>query len=839
MQTTKAIDIETMNADAWSVRYHNSADAEMLAKHALRLAQRLKHLKAQGIALRTLSYCASVSGKYEEALLLGGRAMDLLQVDEVNVDSAEMARIISRVYWNMGDHASALEYNLMTLEWAERTGNRQLTAHTSLNSALNLVRLGRMQAVEPMLHQALVEFEAIEDVRGMMKAYNNLAMLHLTENRIEVAQTFANKGWRLAVWASMVDMEVDLLDTLGQVAIAQGDYDSALNHFSMASMRAIEHNLPQAACDASLYIGRIYLNQQAFDDAKQEAKRALTQANALNNLHAQYQCHKLLADIASKQGEFTLAYQHHQQFHSLHASVFNDARDAKFASLEVRYRTESAQREAGLLREKTLELEDEIHERKRIERALVRAKEIAEIANRAKSRFIANMSHELRTPLNGILGYAQLLVHDATLSEKQRTQVGVMKQSGHHLLTLINDILDISKIEAKRTTLYPAEMHLNSFLMGIAAMMQMNAVQRDLQLVTYFDTALPVLVNADEKRLRQVLLNLLGNAIKFTSSGKITFEVSAYESHDPSHTRIRFLVRDTGIGIASADLKNIFQAFEQAGSETQRRGGTGLGLTISQALVQAMGGRLEVRSELGVGSEFWFDVVLPSTRSSTSLQSPEKSQRAIGYQGDRQHVLLVDDDPIGRGFLTELLSSLGFIVHPFSSGHASLAYAHQQSIDVAIIDFQMPKMRGDEVAQRLQAIRNVPLIAFSASMHVIEDGGAELELFDAFVPKPIQTELLLAALQDLLGLEWVYETRVIEKSAEIEDIIPPDTATLEQYLDMTNAGDLLRLQTFLDELAAKDKQYKAFVALLTPFIRDFDDEALTRHLQEMLARNKF
>ncbi len=251
-------------------------------------------------------------------------------------------------------------------------------------------------------------------------------------------------------------------------------------------------------------------------------------------------------------------------------------------------------------------LKQEIAKRKLVEEQLRQSKELAESANHAKSAFLANMSHELRTPLNGILGYTQILNRDKSLTEQQQKGIQVIHRSGEHLLTLINDILDLSKIEASKLELMPTECNLESFLQYFVDLFELKAVEKGIKLIYQSLSTLPAIAKVDQKILRQVLLNLLSNAIKFTKTGQVTFKV-----HFETNV-ITFEIEDSGEGIAAENLEKIFLAFQQVGKQSYQIEGTGLGLSISKKLVKMMGGELHVESEINVGSRFWFTIPLSS-----------------------------------------------------------------------------------------------------------------------------------------------------------------------------------------------------------------------------------
>jgi signal transduction histidine kinase/HAMP domain-containing protein len=330
-------------------------------------------------------------------------------------------------------------------------------------------------------------------------------------------------------------------------------------------------------------------------------------------------------EVSSRDEVYDLAYAFNRMSRQLRQSLTDLEQEvAERKRAEKALKRYSSQLEE-MVEERTIELkmvneqlQRDISKRKQVEMALQKAKEAAEAASQAKSEFLSNMSHEWRTPLNGILGYAQILKRDKKLTIAQKDGLEIIYQSGNHLLTLINDILDLSKIEARKMELLPKNFHLASFFESIVGMMRMGAEEKHVLFVYQPDEALPVGVLADEKRLRQVLINLLSNAVKFTERGQVTLRVSVLTT-DGATSTVRCEVSDTGVGMSAEELEKIFQPFEQVGDQERRAKGTGLGLAITRQLVTLMGGSVMVKSEVGKGSTFWFDLTLPLVDAATHL----------------------------------------------------------------------------------------------------------------------------------------------------------------------------------------------------------------------------
>ncbi|MDR7221468.1 response regulator [Aminobacter aminovorans] len=366
----------------------------------------------------------------------------------------------------------------------------------------------------------------------------------------------------------------------------------------------------------------------------------------------------------------------------------------------------------------------------------------AEAADRAKSEFLANMSHEIRTPMNGVLGMAELLAR-TDLTPRQKTFTEVIVKSGNALLTIINDVLDFSKINAGQLTLDPAPFHLGEAVEDVATLISARVAEKNLELIVRVDPRLPTHVTGDVGRFRQIITNMLGNAVKFTERGHVLVDVTGETVDGTVALSIR--VEDTGIGIPSDKLQSVFEKFAQVdGSSTRRHEGTGLGLAIAARLVDLMGGRIGVESELGKGSVFWFTAMLP-------VYEAQQASSVVPVDVTGARVLVIDDNPVNREILIEQLKSWGFDCAAAESGAIGLAFLDRAaqlgaSVDCVILDYQMPGMNGADVAKAIAAdsrISSIPVVLLT-SVDQIDFSRMVLDFgIAAHLTKPARSAVLL------------------------------------------------------------------------------------------------
>ena len=524
-----------------------------------------------------------------------------------------------------------------------------------------------------------------------------------------------------------------------------------------------------------------------------------------------------------------------------------------FYEVEYRGRTESGEWEWMVQRGQVVARDEndqplriagmvqDISARVQAQEELHKARRAAEDANRAKSDFLANMSHELRTPLNAILGFSQLMTRDSSLTSEQRENLETIGRSGEHLLGLINDVLELSKIEAGRVALQEESFDLHRLLDGLEEMFHLRALEKGLMLI--FDRApdVPQYLRADEGKLRQVLMNLLGNAVKFTREGGVTLRVGMKGKEPLRDTQDRpwsliFEVEDTGPGIAPEELDAVFDPFTQTASGQKSHEGTGLGMPISRQFVRLMGGDLTLSSELGTGSLFRFDVQV-QLADAAEVPTAQPKRWVIGLEPDQRaadggpyRLLVVEDREANRRLLVKLLEPMGFELREAVNGQEGIEVWQRWKPHLIWMDMRMPVMDGYEAAQRIKAttqgqatvIVALTASAFDSDRAMILSGGC-----DDYVRKPFREEEIFDTLAKHLGVRFVYEegaqaTGVAAKAAEgtlttaALAALPADWVT-----KLHQAATQLEADLILDLLGQIREQHAPLADALESLVHDF------------------
>ncbi|MEG4970352.1 AAA family ATPase [Microcoleus sp. B6-A1] len=523
--------------------------------------------------------------------------------------------------------------------------------------------------------------------------------------------------------------------------------------------------------------------------------------------------------------------------------IFNETGNVEYAIAAFQDISDRKQAEKTLI--ENVRLEQEISDRKKVEAELERAKEAAVAANLAKSTFLANMSHELRTPLNAILGFSQLMNQDTNLLNEQKENLNIIQRSGEHLLSLINQVLDLSKVEAGRMTLSENNLNLHHFLAEIEDMFALKATAQSLYLRLECAADIPKYIWADEVKLRQVLINLISNAVKFTSSGGVSLEVKNKQvkaqseagtktTNNPQSTTITFEVKDTGVGIGAEELENLFKPFVQTASGQKVQQGTGLGLTISRQFVRLMGGEITVIShgkaftpgmplkeflEDTTGTTFKFDIPV-GIADGSAIQNQPQSRRVVALAPNQPQyrILVVDDRDYNRQLLVKLLKPVGFEVEEASNGIEALEIWDSYSPHLIWMDMRMPIMDGYEATKRIKGTikgQATAVIAITASVWEEEKAVILSAGCDDFVRKPFHTEGIFDIMTKHLGVLYIYQEQELPS--------PPSNVTGEPL-------------NFTDFLAAMSKEW---IVKLYEAAMDADSELVFQILEEIPESHAF
>ena len=427
-----------------------------------------------------------------------------------------------------------------------------------------------------------------------------------------------------------------------------------------------------------------------------------------------------------------------------------------------------------------------------------------------KSAFVANVSHEIRTPMNAILGFTEMLMRDTVLTAQQRQYLETIGNSGEHLLELINDVLEMSKIESGRTSLQPAGFNVRLLFRDLESMFRMKSNEKSLQLTIEVGPTIPVSIVSDKQKFRQIIINLIGNAIKFTQEGKVTVRTWAQLIKDsPGQLRVFVDVEDTGLGIAEEEIGKLFRIFSQTASGAAS-GGTGLGLAISRNFARMLGGDITVTSRLGKGSVFQLEIL--AEQGHIDWKDPALDKKIIGLVSDQKtcSILIVDDEDLNRQILVNIFTKMGFETRQAVDGEEAVALCEESAPDIVLMDIQMPKVDGYEATRRIKALStemNVPVIGLSAGVFEADRNKALSCGMDAFVSKPFKTQDLLHTIAEFLELRYLYEepsnptfSAGMEPAFQAAELEKIPIELVHQLCASAGSADYYELMKWIDKL---------------------------------------
>jgi two-component system sensor histidine kinase/response regulator len=544
-----------------------------------------------------------------------------------------------------------------------------------------------------------------------------------------------------------------------------------------------------------------------------------------------------------------------QRYHRAHHAAFPDFQQTGLGAavgqtLDLEALTKTGQEISVQLSLSAFELNNhwnavavirDVTDQKKVELALIKAKQEAETANKFKSMFLANMSHEIRTPLNAIIGFSQLMIRDKLLSDKQKEYNNSIIHAGEHLLALINDILELSKIEAGRVVLSPSNIDLHALINDIQMIFMERAIAKNLRLICEIASDLPQYVLVDEGKLRQIFVNLIGNALKFTEQGGIAIRSKAVPT-DKERFLLTVEVQDTGPGISEEEIGMLFRHFEQTSSGINKGSGTGLGLALSRELAILMGGDITVSSEVGKGSLFTFQVSMQ--RGSVHSVERNSTKGVIGIEsiGSNYRILVVDDKEDNLKVASTLLNMVGFETREAINGEDAIAKFELWNPHLILMDMRMPVMDGYEATRRIKATdkgKATPIVALTASTFEDELKKIEALGIEGFIRKPFRENELFNTVGKILGIKYIYD---LEKSATmatygIDDVaIDIDLAKMPNklLLRMQNALDIADLDLFIQLIKSVEKEQPELVQKMMELAANYNYD----QLQEILHRKE-
>lgn len=717
--TSEKEKIDIMIDMVLEIRVDDTEKAMLMAEEIVERSEAIGYLSGVGNGLNHKGACYWLMGEYEDGLDELTEAFIITQEIKDKTLEAKVLNNFGRIYRNLGDLDSALRDFESALEINEMLGN-ELNLTINLTNISNLYYdLGDYDTALEYALKCQPIFEKYNDNSRLVSIYNTLGDIYFKKGFFDEALSYFKKNQELTeeetTGRSLADSGV------GKVYYRLNDFEHAKKYLERALVQAKELNNPEAEIVAEFYIGRLYVHKGEFDKALSYLEHAYDLAKDSLRRHDLMSIHEFLSDLYDRMGNIAQAYYHLKAFEKLKEEIFQQATLNKLRNLQIKNQIEVAKKE----------------------------KEVAERTAELKQQFMANMSHEIRTPMNAIVGITRLLLEKEPRPE-QLKYLNVIRQSADNLLVIINDILDLSKIEAGKIIIEKIDFSIRDLIHSIQEIMALKAEQKGLEMKIQINGEIPDRLTGDPTRLNQILINLIGNSIKFTDKGYIALHCTIQEKSDEKAT-LQFKVIDTGIGISQDYVGKIFESFTQAGTDTARKfGGTGLGLTISKQLVDLMEGSIYVESKQGEGTVFTVEVPLQVAKEQNVVSRPDQVTDEVYDKLRNLSLLLAEDNEFNRlvaeDTLTELLPDIRISVA--ENGAIAVDMVREHHYDLILMDIQMPVMNGLDATRMIRTQlpedkKDTRIIAMTANV-LQEDVQRYLNAgMNAYISKPFQVDDLL------------------------------------------------------------------------------------------------
>jgi len=813
-------------------RYSEPEKAKEYAEQALSYAQSAEYKKGIAVSMNNLGTYYHVSGNYEKALehYIESRKISEELGDHLGISSS--LNYIGIIYFMQEKPAVALKYLLRSLNMSRKIGNKQ-------NEAISLIVIGNVYHVQENFDQAMeFFFEALkiqmenEDDRGVAMSYTVIARVYHTEGYYDKALEYQKKS---------LDITEALGDKIGM----------SVNH---------------------LGIGRSFKEQKKFDLALDYVERGLKYAREVKSRDLRKEAYKLYANIYYDKGDYRQAYKHYVTYAAINDTLIQDKNTESFEIMQSNLETEMNEQEITLLKQEAdiqelvvkrqkiiknsvigglvlvlilalvlynryrlkqkanallgqqkVEIEQKSEKLEEVNKNLLAAKKNAEESERIKEQFLATMSHEIRTPMNAIVGFTKL-VSKTDLTDEQKEFINNIKISGDHLLVIINDILDYYKIESGTITFEEVDFSLERVIISAADLHKHRADEAHTTLEWKIDKDIPDVVKGDPARFRQILLNLVSNAIKFTEKGTVTITADLIESKNGEAT-IDFSVKDSGIGIEEDKINLIFDRFTQAEADTTRKfGGTGLGLAIVKQLVELQDGSISVESKVGEGSVFKFTLSYRVSDVTVEDLYKEEEEHVIRPSLGKLNILLAEDNQMNQKLASKVLSDFGFEIEIAKNGEEALQKAGKSKFDVILMDIQMPKMDGYEATRKIRnelksPKSDTPIIAMTAHVTNGIIQNCETVGMNDYISKPFEPNELYTKIAGVVKGKKASKAPAAKQSDETQKFSDGND---QKYIDLT----------YLEKLAAGSNEF--MVDMIGDFIEKVpqDLDEIQSHLED-------